>query len=71
MHPQRQHGHKSYLEHCKAHIKDFQGIKNLNQPLVEVEVAPGIVNRPDPSSKSQTAEKSAPQSKLNPSQPSI
>ena len=69
--PQRQHGYKSYLEHCKARIKDFQGIKNLNQPLVEVEVAPGIINRLDPSSKSQTAEKSAPQSKLNYSQRSV
>lgn len=62
---QRQHGYKNYLEHCKARIKDFQGIKNLNQPLVEVEVAPGIVNRLDPSVKSQTSEKSVTHSKLN------
>ena len=63
--PQRQHGHESYLEHCKARIKDFRGIENLNQPLMEVEVAPGIINRLDPSFKPQSAEKSAPQSELN------
>lgn len=65
MFSQRQHGYESYLEHCKARIKDFQGIKNLDQPLVEVEVAPGIINRLDPSLKSQKTERSAPQSKLN------
>ena len=63
---QRQHGHESYLEHCKARIKDFQGIENLYQPLVEVEVAPGIINRLDPSPKRQSPERNDPQSKLNP-----
>jgi len=67
MSPQRQYGHESYLEHCKARVKDFQGIKNLDQPLVEVKVAPGIINRLDLSPKPQTTEKSAPQSKPNPS----
>ena len=64
MPPQRQHGYESYLEHCKARIKDFQGIKNLNQPLVEVEVVPGIIDRLDPSAKSQTTENVG-QSKLD------
>ena len=71
MFPQRQHGYESYFEHCKARIKDFQGIKNLNQPLVEVEVAPGIINRLEPSPKSQPAESHAPQSKPNSSRRSI
>jgi endoribonuclease Dicer len=69
--PQRQHGSESYLEHCKARIKDFQGIKNLNQPLVEVEVAPGIIDQLGPSKKSQPAEKSAPQSKQSSPQRSM
>ena len=60
---QRQFGHESYLEHCKARIKDFKGIKNLKQPLVEVDVVPGITNRLDPLPKAQAIEKSASQCK--------
>ena len=39
----------------------------MNQPLVEVEVAPGIMNRLDPSPKPQPPQKNALQSMLNPS----
>ena len=66
MPPQRQWGYESYLEHCKARIKDFQGIRNLNRPLVEVEVAPGIVDRLDPSLEHQPTEKSAPTYSIHP-----
>ena len=64
---QRQYGYESYLEHSKARIKDFQGVKNFNQPLVEVKVVSGIVSQLDPSPKLQTAEKSVPQGNLRPS----
>ncbi|GJE84689.1 ribonuclease III [Phanerochaete sordida] len=41
----------TYLEYCKSRVKDFQGLKDHNQPLIEVSLAPPVVDTLAPASK--------------------
>ncbi|CCM05650.1 uncharacterized protein FIBRA_07880 [Fibroporia radiculosa] len=44
----REAEYPSLLEYCKTRIKDFQGLKNEKQPLLEVAVAPPAINYLNP-----------------------
>lgn len=41
----------SYIDYCKSHVKDFTGLKDENQPLIECSLAPPVSNHLTPTSK--------------------
>ncbi|KAH9843805.1 uncharacterized protein C8Q71DRAFT_698068 [Rhodofomes roseus] len=47
----REAGYGSFLEYCMDRIKDFQGLQNNRQPMVEVEVVPAMSNNLNPTAK--------------------
>lgn len=51
---QREDGFDNFLEYCKARCKDFQGLDDVNQSMIEVNVVPGIVNNLHPTSAPPT-----------------
>lgn len=46
----------TYLDHCKARVKDFQGLKDEQQSLLEVSLVPPVANSLAPSSKAAPTE---------------
>ncbi|KAM5532423.1 hypothetical protein V8D89_013917 [Ganoderma adspersum] len=50
----REDGFDNFLEYCKARCKEFQGLEDVNQPMIEVNVVPGIVNNLHPTSAPPT-----------------
>ncbi|PIL36734.1 Dicer [Ganoderma sinense ZZ0214-1] len=50
----REDGYDNFLEYCKARCKEFQGLEDVNQPMIEVNVVPGIVNNLHPTSAPPT-----------------
>ena len=52
---QREAEYPNFLEYCKARIKDFQGIEDEKQPMIEVKVIPAPVNNLHPTSGPPTA----------------
>ncbi|KIP10639.1 hypothetical protein PHLGIDRAFT_494339 [Phlebiopsis gigantea 11061_1 CR5-6] len=47
----REGKYDSYLDFCKEHRKEFQGVRDDKQPLIEVALVPPIVNNLSPASK--------------------
>ncbi|KZT74443.1 ribonuclease III [Daedalea quercina L-15889] len=47
----REAEYANFLEYCADRIKDFQGLKNNRQPMVEVEVVPAMINHLNPTLK--------------------
>ncbi|EKM59649.1 uncharacterized protein PHACADRAFT_114689 [Phanerochaete carnosa HHB-10118-sp] len=41
----------TYLDYCKSRVKEFQGLKDENQPLIEVSLVPPVANNLAPASK--------------------
>ncbi|PSR73594.1 hypothetical protein PHLCEN_2v10513 [Hermanssonia centrifuga] len=52
---EREAGHANFLEYCKSRRKDFEGLNNENQPLIEVSLVPPAVNALSPTSKPAAA----------------
>ncbi|KAI0352690.1 hypothetical protein OH77DRAFT_1428097 [Trametes cingulata] len=50
----------SFLEYCKARRKDFPGLQDEKQPMIEVTAVPGIVNNLHPMSAPSTPSPRAP-----------
>ncbi|KAJ3544007.1 hypothetical protein NM688_g5792 [Phlebia brevispora] len=48
---EREAGHDNFLEYCKSRRKEFAGLKDEHQPLVQVSPVPPCVNNLSPSSK--------------------
>ncbi|KAI1792952.1 hypothetical protein LXA43DRAFT_1003961 [Ganoderma leucocontextum] len=56
----REDGYENFLEYCKARCKEFQGLEDVNQPMIEVNVVPGIINNLHPTSAPPTPPAKAP-----------
>ncbi|KAH9947264.1 hypothetical protein B0H21DRAFT_345297 [Amylocystis lapponica] len=46
----REAGYANFVEHCKARRKGFEGLKNYDQPMIEVSLVPSVVNNLNPTS---------------------
>ncbi|KAI0939123.1 hypothetical protein AcV5_000626 [Taiwanofungus camphoratus] len=47
----REAGYDNLIEYCRARRKSFEGLKNYNQPIIQVSPAPAIVNNLNPTCK--------------------
>ncbi|TBU32155.1 hypothetical protein BD311DRAFT_655259 [Dichomitus squalens] len=56
----REAGYQNFLEYCRARCKDFQGLEDENQPLIEVSAVPGVINNLHPTSAPPTPPAKAP-----------
>ncbi|KAI0049624.1 ribonuclease III [Auriscalpium vulgare] len=56
----REAGFENFFEYCKANRKDFDSLKDYDQPLIEVERVPPVLNRLHPSSKPTAESPKAP-----------
>ncbi|RDX53098.1 hypothetical protein OH76DRAFT_1344263 [Lentinus brumalis] len=56
----REAEYPNFLEYCKARIKDFQGLDDEKQPMIEVKVIPAPVNNLHPTSGPPTPPGRAP-----------
>lgn len=48
---QREAKYGSFLEYCKDRRKGFEGLRDCNQPLIEVDRVLPVLNRLNPASK--------------------
>ncbi|KAI0649982.1 ribonuclease III [Trametes meyenii] len=56
----REAEYPSFLEYCKARRKDFPGLEDEKQPMVEVVAVPGVINNLHPMSTPPTPPAKAP-----------
>ncbi|KAJ8501426.1 hypothetical protein ONZ51_g579 [Trametes cubensis] len=56
----REAEYPNFLEYCKARRKDFEGLEDEKQPMIEVSAVPGVLNNLHPMSAPQTPPAKAP-----------
>ncbi|KAI0334804.1 ribonuclease III [Cubamyces sp. BRFM 1775] len=56
----REAEYPNFLEYCKARRKDFEGLEDEKQPMIEVSAVPGVLNNLHPMSTPQTPPAKAP-----------
>jgi endoribonuclease Dicer len=57
---QREAEHDSLLDFCKARRKNFDGLQDYGQPIIEVSKVPSILNRLNPTSRELTSSMKVP-----------
>ena len=57
---QREKDYENMLEYCKARRKGFTELQNVNQPLIQVDQVPSVVNSLNPSSRPPAETKRSP-----------
>ncbi|KAH9938657.1 ribonuclease III domain-containing protein [Fomitopsis serialis] len=50
----READYANFVAYCMDRIKDFPGLQNIRQPMVEVEVVPTMINNLNPTSRTVT-----------------
>lgn len=57
---QREAEYENLVEYCKGRRKGFEGLKDYDQPLIEVSKVPAVLNRLNPTSRPMTESTKSP-----------